>query len=439
MTIQFKKINPLPVKKVRLENGITVWAIYYDRVPTISLNMIFKIGSFADPDGKAGTSDLCSEILTLGTEKMNSEEIAEMIDGLGASLSASSSWDFTQFHITGLAEDYSSFIHLLKDMVFTPTFDNNELSLLKERRTLKLMQNKDKPEVIADESFLKMLYKNNPYGNMPYGSYDSIPLISRKDVIDFHAKYYNPENTSFIVVGHISPDDVIDTIYKLFGDWKKSSEFSLPEFKIEEKGNHFYVIDRSDLTQSQIRLGHIGIVRNNPDYFPIILDNYILGGGGFSSRLMERIRAQKGYTYGITSSFSARRFPGPFTISTFTATQTTTEVIKEILYVLEDFKHNGPKQKEVFDAISFFTGSFPLKFETPSSIARQYIEIEVYGLSDDYIETYQENFSQIKKEDLNRVSNQYLFPQKMIGVIVGNKDEFLAELKSLGDVEEMGV
>jgi zinc protease len=193
-------------------------------------------------------------------------------------------------------------------------------------------------------------------------------------------------------------------------------------------------LDRPDLTQSEIRLGHLGLPRPHADYFPLTLVNYALGGGGFSSRLMTRIRSEMGATYGIRSAFHFRRAPGPFTVSTFTPAPQTAEVVREIRAVLQDVQQRGVTAEELAEAQSYYVGHFPLGLETSGSIARQVIPLDLYGLGRDYLERYPDNIRAVTLAGARQAAQTHLHPESLVVVVVGPAQECAEELAKLGSV-----
>jgi zinc protease len=194
-------------------------------------------------------------------------------------------------------------------------------------------------------------------------------------------------------------------------------------------------VNRPDLTQSQIRVGLLGVTRNDECYIPFKVMNYIFGGGGFSSRLMQRIRAERGYTYGIGSSFQAGRIPGPYVISTFTPTATTVALIEEIIKVMEELIRGGARTQELEEARNFLRGSFPLKLETPGQMAGELLQLELYGIPFDYLASYPAAVESVTLDEVNRLAAAYLLPTDLILVVVGRVEDFLEPLRSWGEVE----
>jgi zinc protease len=221
-----------------------------------------------------------------------------------------------------------------------------------------------------------------------------------------------------------------------FGTWE-TGQFATPEFAQPPQitGRQILLVDKPDLTQSYISIGHLGIKRKSPDYFPLRVMNYILGGGGFASRLTDEVRAKRGLTYDIYSNFDRYRLRGAFEVSTFTRTDSTMAAIQAIVEEMERMRTEKVSEKELSDTKSFYNGYYPLRFETPEQIAAQILDVEIYDLGEDYIKNYRKNMSAVTAEDVLRVAQKYLDPDNIKLVVVSKADELKTGLESLGKVE----
>jgi len=425
------------VKRRTLDNGIRVLAVQERRLPLVSLVLMFETGAEADEENKGGQADLALEMLTLGTQRRSSEEIALEVDSLGARLGLSGAWDASFVEVEGLSEDVHSLLDILSDMVLYPTFPELEFEQLKERRIASLIQDQDESEIVADIQFIQSVLKGTPYGHPRRGTVDSVRSICLEDLKAFHDRHLVANGCVLMVVGDIDADETFGTAEALLGSLKEGAESSRGEdFSMPRRSQRTVrMIHRPDLTQSQIRLGHPCIERASPDHEAFQVANYILGGGGFSSRLMERIRSQKGYTYGISSHFKGRKHPGPFVISTFTPNEKVPAVVQEVLEVLDGFVADGPTSRELADAKSFYLGNYPFRFETLPKIAREMLEVERYGLGDQCLVEYPRRLSAMAQTDVQGVIRRRLVPQALSAVIVGNADSFRQDMEAFGTVE----
>jgi zinc protease len=424
------------ITKVRLSNGLTIMGMEYHKLPLVHITLMVKNGSERDPAGKEGLSDLTAEMVTLGTESRDSQQLALEMEQLGARYSASSGPDASFVEVAGLADTFPTLMDLLGDMLLQPAFPRKEMQLSQQRRIASLIQQRDQAEVVADEIIYQRLLAGTPYAHPAYGTMQSLGGLSAEDPRFFYRRHYSPEEAVLFVIGDVTPQEIRKKADAMLKEWKGAGkgEPHLPR-PTRYKGRRIIAVNRPDLSQSQIRVGLLGITRKDADYIPFKVMNYIFGGGGFSCRLMQRIRAEKGYTYGIASTFQAGRITGPFIISTFTPTATTVPVVEEILTVMEEFVAEGARTRELEDAKRFFTGSFPLKLETPAQMASELLQLELYDISFDYLSSYREAIERVTLEKINSLASTYLVPADLILVVVGRAEEFMEPLRNWGEVE----
>jgi len=424
-----------PISSSLLRNGLKLYAVPLPDLPLVSLHLIVPCGAEADPVGQGGLADLSAEMLTLGTQQRSSFRLAAEVDGMGAILSAYAGWNIISVHISGLSEDLERLLELLREIYTEPAHAPEEFEQLKQRRIGQLIQQKDESQIIADERFQQILFEGTPYDHPAYGTLESLPKITIEHVQEFYRKSFLAPGTFLVLVGDLSLDRCLPRVEGIFPDLGRKSpevrEFSPPP----SRGIRTRIIDRPELTQSQIRLGHIGIPLAHPGYIPFEVMNYILGGGGFSSRLMQKIRSELGYTYGIYSSLEPRKFPGPFAISTFTPTDITFPCVREIASVLQSFLEQGATAREREEAVNFFTGSYPRRFETLSQIAQRIIQVELHGLGIEYLSSYPVRVNGVSLEEISRAAREGIHPQDLLAVIVGRAEDFRRPFESLGPVE----
>jgi zinc protease len=424
------------ITKVRLGNGLLVMGLEYHKLPLVYISLMVKNGSERDPAGKEGLADLTAEMVTLGTEVRDSQQLALEMEQLGARYSASSGPDASFVEVAGLADTFPTLMDLLGDMLLRPAFPQQEMQLSRQRRIAGLIQQRDQAEVIADEIIIERLLAGTPYAHPAYGTMQSLGGLSAEDPRSFYRRHYSPGEAVLLVIGDLTPEEIRQRAEGMLAEWKGKggSEAQLSQ-PARPMGRRIIAVNRPDLTQSQIRVGLLGIKRKDADYIPFKVMNYIFGGGGFACRLMQRIRAERGYTYGISSAFQAGRSRGPFVISTFTPTATTVPAIEEILKVMGEFVSEGARAQELEDAKRFFTGSFPLKLETPGQMAGELLQLELYDIPFDYLSSYRAAIEKVTLDKVNSLASAYLLPEALILVVVGRVEEFLEPLRNWGEVE----
>ena len=436
-TTTFAQEIKLPeIKKETLDNGLKVIVIEHHELPVVAFRLVLKSGSAYDPPGKAGLANLTAGLLRKGTKTKDATQIAEEIDFVGGTLGAGANWDATFATCRVLNKYFDTGLDLLADIILNPTFKDDEIERLRKQTLAGIMQQKDDPGSVAEENFRKFVFGEHPYGQPQEGTEESVPGIAGEDIVNFHKAYYVPNNAILAVVGDVKTDDVLKKVKSKFGSWERR-EFVTPDFiqPPQIKGHQILLVDKPDLTQSYIKIGHFGIKRKSPDYFPVRVMNYILGGGGFASRLMDEVRAKRGLTYSIHCYFDSYRLKGAFTVSTFTRIDSTLGAIQATLDQIRRMCTKKVSQKELSETKSFYNGYFPLQFETPEQIATQILNVEIYDLGEDYIRDFRKNISAVTADDILRVAQKYLDPDNIKLVVVSKAEELKTGLESLGEVE----
>ncbi len=417
-----------------LGNGLKVHAVRRSELPLISVSLVLPFGSEADPPGKGGLAHVAAEMLTLGTHRRSAQQLAAEVDGMGASLGASSDWDATFLHIFGLSEDFERLMALLLEVFTQPAFSPAEFDQLKQRQIAALVQQKDESQVIADERFQEVLFAETAYDHPAYGTLKSVPHLDRDEAAGFYPRAL-PAGSILVAAGDLDPDSCFRWAEKNWPSGGEGRAAGREKSPAPDAAAKTILIRRPDLTQSQIRLGHIGIPPVHPEYVGFEVMNYVLGAGGFSSRLMRRVRSDLGYTYGIRSSLEPRKNGGPFVISTFTPTETVFACVKEIFSVVNSFTAKGAAEQEREEAIRFLTGSYPMRFETINQVSRRILQTEILGLGLSYLEDYPARVESTSLEDIASAARQFVRPDRMLAVVVGNTEKFRREFEEAGPVE----
>ncbi|MGD0216164.1 MAG: pitrilysin family protein [Desulfobaccales bacterium] len=430
--------NYIPeIHQATLANGMNLLGVEYARAPWLSLTFMAKRGSETDPPGKPGVADWAAELLTLGSSSRSQLQLAQDIEARGASLSGQSGFDATLVSLEGLAEDFEEHLATLAEVVQTPAFPDEEFLLIRERRRAELVQQLQDPRELATLRYLRLFFGDSPYGHQSAGDLRTLEALSLADLQGFYQRQITPGTATLLAVGMVAFPDLVREAERLWGNFRgggpASQAFTAAPDKLCSPG--IYLLDRPDLTQSEIRVGHLGPPRSHPDYFPLKLVNYILGGGGFSSRLMTRIRSDLGFTYGIQSSFSFRRAPGPFIISTFTPAANTAAVVKEIGQVVRDVRQQGLTAQELEEAQSYFVGHFPLGLENPNGISHLLLSIDLFELGLDYLKGYCEQIRGVSLKTAARAADEHLHPESLVVLVMGPAARCAEALQELGPVE----
>ncbi len=419
----------LDVKKDFLTNGLILMIAERHNLPIVKVSVGIKAGSLIEPKEKAGLANLTAALLSSGTKARKAAQINEEIEFIGASLNGSGGGDYITVNLSVLKKDIDLGFNLLSDIIINPTFPEDELDKKRERIKGSLKSREEDPGFVASKEFKKAVFGGHSYGRVLSGSDETLDRIERPDLIDFHSSYYIPNNAVMSVVGDITHEEVRGLLEKYFSEWEPRKLKTFSSLEPEKSKKKKTIIIDKDLTQANIVLGHLGVKRNNPDYYSISVMNYILGGGGFGSRIFQNIREDKGLAYDVHSFFSANKYGGYFRIGLQTKNESANTAIKEILDEVKRIRTQPVSDSELSDAKAFLTGSFPVRIETSRRIAGFLIAVEHYGLGIDYIDLYPTYINRVTKEDVLRVAKKYLNPEKFVLVVVADQEKVLLKEK----------
>jgi len=409
--------------------------VEHHELPIVAMELLVKAGSAHDPREKYGLFHMVSQLLREGTRSKDSLEISEEIDFVGGSLKVECGYDATSVSTTALVKHFKAILGLLSDVARYPAFKSQDINRQRDKATTAILKEKDIKASIASRHFSQMLYGEHPYAHPPIGTIESLKAISDNEIKWFHKTHFLPNNSILTIVGDIKPANILTYIKDAFGDWKKGNipkQILPPIPKI--KGYKIRIVNKPDLTQTEIRLGHLGLTRNDPDYFSLILINHIFGRGP-TSRLYTKVRVEKGLTYGANSGFEMRKLRGAFYVRTYSKNETAIEALRLVLEELKELTINGVTKEELDRAKSFYIGHYPLSIETSAQIASKILAQEFYGLPDDYLEKYLDNIKAVSMEDVDHAIKRILDPENIIITLVSRAEDILEKAKVLGEVE----
>lgn len=427
-----------PMSEKMLDNGLKIIVVENREQPVVSMRLILKSGTAADGKGKAGLANMAAGLLRKGTASRDATKISEEIDFVGGYLGAGAGLDATNVTAEVLTKHFDVGLTLLADIVLNPTFAESEIDRLRKQTMAGLMQQKDDPGTIADLQYSQYLFGEHPYGQPGGGTVESVSGITRDDIVGYWKSNFVPDNAVLFVAGDVTAADVFPKIEAQLGGWPKGNVAKLevvPAPKIN--GTRVVLINKADATQANVKIGHLGIDRYNPDIYAVRVLNYILGGGGFRSRLMSDIRDKRGLTYGINSQFSFDRYQGEFTVTVSTRTDSTTQAISATIEHIKKIREADVTPQELSETISFYSGYFPRQFETPEQVASQLSIVELYGLEKDYLSKYIDNIASVTAPTVRAAAQKYLDPDNLLIVVVGKADDLREKLKQFGPVTEI--
>lgn len=418
-------INPV---RFVMPNGLTVLVQEQHSLPIVQIHTLIKAGAAHDPADKAGLANLVAGLLDEGTTSRSANQIAEQIEFVGGALHAKAGEDFTTASARVLKKDMELGFDLLADILLHPAFADHELERVRSQIMGEMQSEKDDPGQVAGKAFKQIVFPSHPYRWPVTGTEDTLPKIKRADVVQFYAREYVPNQAIVTIVGDITVDQARAQIAKRFGAWKRGENGARVSATSHQLEKSVVKLIEKDLTQATILMGHVGISRTNPDYYAVTVMNYILGAGGFSSRLMDSIRDKQGLAYHVGSHFEANLMPGPFIVSLQTRNEAANQAITGVVTELNRIREAPVTDQELSDAKTYLIGSFPLRVDTISKQAEVLALVELYGLGLDYFSRYPKLIDQVTKDDVLRVARQYLHPSRYALVVVANQSK--AKVKS---------
>ncbi len=411
-----------PVQRMALSNGLVVLFSEDHSLPFLTMQLLVQAGSRVDPAGREGLASLTAEALLLGTSRRPAAAINEELDFMGASLGASCNRDYTVVSFRILKKDLDKGLDLLMETITQPVFPEEEVR--KEvNKTLAAIQAADEdPGEAAEKAFREALFVNSPYAHPVEGTKESVPGLSRELLADFHRTYYRPNNSILTIVGDITADELKTLFFSRLAEWSEAQVPDVPYTGAFAQGPNTVRVQRA-ITQANVILGHAGVSRDNPDYYAITVMNYILGGGGFSSRLMNEIREKRGMAYSVDSLFMPQKYPGSFELVLQTKNTSAREAISLAVQEMRKMQKELVSEKELEGAKRYLVGSFPMKLNTQGKLAGFLSQVEYYGLGLDYPEKYPSLIRRVSREDIRRVAQTYLHPDNLILAIVADLKE----------------
>jgi predicted Zn-dependent peptidase len=419
-----------------LDNGLRVVVFEDNRLPLVSFRLAFTLGDINDPPNATGLISSTASMLTEGTENYTSRQLAEKVERLGANLAASSSDDFTIISASSLSLYSSEILALMTEVLLRPSFPEDELDLYRRNTVENLKFQRSQPGFLANEQAARIIYGWHPYSRVSPNAED-IERLDREQLVKSHSENYIPNNAIFIAVGDIGTDEFLAELNEHFGDWQKGSlvseDFKAPPTRDKRD---LTIVDRPGSAQSNILLGNLAIKRTDPDYFPLLVMNQVLGAGA-SSRVFMNLREEKGYTYGAYTRLNTKRLAGELEATAEVRTAVTGDSLKEFFFELERIGNERVGDDELRDAKNFLTGVFPIRVETQEGLTNLLVNQHLYGLPEDYLQTYREHIDAITADDVERVAAKHVRPNEMAIVIVGDAGEVLPQVTQYSDSVEI--
>jgi zinc protease len=423
------EINIGTGESFELKNGLKVIVVENHKLPRVAFNLILNFEAIEEGD-KAGYASMAGDLLRTGTTTRSKAEIDEAVDFIGASLNTSASG----IYAASLTKHTDNLLNLMTDILYNPTFPEEELEKLRKQTLSGLASQKDDPGAIASNVRSVVLYgKDHPYGELT--TEETVNNISIQDCKDFYNKYFTPEIAYLAIVGDITVKDAKKLVKNHFGQWE-SKPLQLPAFEASQAPSQTEIalVDRSNSVQSEIRVAYpINLKKGDPDVIKASLMNVILGSG-FSARLNQNLREKHAYTYGAGSSISSDMIVGSFNAQTSVRNEVTDSAIYQLMFELERIIEEPVTDEELASAKAYMTGSFARSLESPQTIANFALNINRYNLPADYYATYLQKLNAVTKEEIQAMAKKYIKPDHAHVVVVGKGSEIAGGLQQFGAV-----
>ena len=431
--------RPLAARQVKfppyafktLGNGLQVIAVSHHEQPAVTLRLIVRAGAAQDPASKPGTAALAASLLDQGTTTRSSEQIATSIDSIGGVLGVGAGSDLTFINTAVMRDSLDVAMQLLAEVARNPAFSPQEVERQRQQIMSAMKVSYEDPDYIAGTVFDRLVYGFHPYGKPDSGTPSSVTSLTREDLVAFHGRWFGANNAILAIVGDVTHDRAFAAAEKAFGSWAKVDVPAAAAGQVPPATRRVIVVDRPGAVQTEIRVGHIGLPRKHKDFLALDLALKILGGEG-GNRLHRVLRTERGLTYGAEADMHALKDTGDIVVNTDTRSETTAEALRLIVDEIWKLQKQRVQQRELADAQAYLTGSFPLTIETPGAIALQVLNAVFYGLDLEELQNYRERVNAITPEDIQRVAQQYLHPDRLSIVLVGDGSIFAKDLTAAG-------
>lgn len=427
--------NPPKAEKVVLKNGMRLFLLEDHELPILNITAYIKTGDIYDPPGKTGLAGMTASVMRSGgTATRTPDEINEALEFIAGSIEAGMSDEYGSASLNVLVKDADMGVQLFADILMNPAFQEEKVELQRGQLIEAIRRRNDSPLQTAFREMQVRLYGDHPYAR--YATIDSAMAISREDMIAFHRAHYRPEGIWMAVSGDFQTDAIVQKIEKAFEGWDPPAvehpETPAPQFK---PGGIYHI--EKEIAQTYIVFGHAGIQRTNPDWHSILVMNDILGGSGFTSRLMRKIRNERGLTYGISTNFFRKNQDGFFFGYSSTDHQNTVELIQLAKETMAEMRANPVSDMELALVKNQNINSFVFLYTSSAQIAAQSLVYQFLGYPEGYLESWTNNVAAVTKESALAAAEKYLNLDDLVIVTVGQREKFGRPLEELGEVEEI--
>jgi zinc protease len=415
--------HPPEAERRVLDNGMVLYLLEDHELPLVDISAMIRTGSIYEPSDKIGLAGLTGHLMrTGGAGSLTGDQLDEELEFMAADIGSGVGEDSGFASLSVLKKDFDRGLRLFADVLMHPRFAEDKLALAKQQTIEGIRRRNDNPHGIASREFRKLLY--GPTSPFAYeATIKTVHNIQREDIVAFHEKYYHPNQMIIGITGDFNKDEMTEKIRQTFAGWKKS-DMTLPRIPpVKEVYNPSVNLVQKDLTQATVRIGHLSIRHDNPDFFALSILDDILGGEAFASRLFRDVRAEKGLAYSAGTALRPGNLDyGIFVAYCDTKTASTRQAIAAIIDNIRRIREEPVSDEELQLAKESFLNSFVFSFSDSSQIVNRQMSLEYYGLPKDFLQKYRDEVVRVTKEDLLRVGRKYLHPDGMIILTIGPAD-----------------
>jgi zinc protease len=425
------------VQREVLDNGIILYMMQDHRLPLINVSVMIHCGDVYSPLDRMAVPEITGDVMRAGgTTHIDADSLNALLEMIGGRLETAVNYESGDASLDILSKDTELGISLLADVLRNPAFPEDKIELVKSQMKTNIKRRNDSPGGIVSREFNHIIYGDHPEGRILEWAY--VEPVTRQDLINYHDKYFAPNNIMMGITGDFDPVEIKNLLNKYFGDWQKK-DVDLPSIPavVDTPKPGVYMIYK-DVNQASIRFGELGIDRDNPDRFAVSVMNYILGGGSFTSRMTSKVRSDEGLSYSVGTRYETdTRDLGVWYAFCQTKLSTTYKAMRLMLDEVERIRQGLVTDEELKSAKDSYINRYVFNFTTPDRIVDRLMELEFEGRPSNELQTYIENVRKVTKEDVLRVAQKYLIPENITYVVVGNPEKFDKPLDEFGKVTDI--
>jgi zinc protease len=417
-----------------LPNGLELLIAPRPAIPLVEAALLLPAGGERNPSDRPGLAALVAALVDEGSDRRNGFEITSEVERLGGALSTHADWNGAQLDISILAEDLERGLEIVREVASAPSFPVDQLERIRRQTITELERRRDQPALLAEEALADALYAGTAYAHLSHGSVDSLRAIGRDEVTAFHAAHYCVAGSHLVLVGDVDSESARASVARIFGDWRTPAPAAPPPIEPAPSARRVIVVDRPEGAQTELRIGHVGTPRTDPDRTRLGVLNSLLGGK-FTSRLNLNLRERHGFTYGVNSRFVDRRGPGPFVVAAAVGNDVVGAAATETLAELSRIREEAVTTIELEETKSYLVGVFPYTLQTNGGLLARLSDLALYALPSDHLERALREVLTTTREQILALAQRHLAPERAAIVAVGPAETLARQLEPFGAVE----